>query len=219
MYRWEITRSALEQRVFAIVRAESYEKATAVADTLLGAGITSLEISLTTPYALEAISTLRRETGDDSVIGAGTVLDGPSARAAVEAGARFLVSPSLDPEVIRTGHRYGIPVFPGVASPTEMVRALELGADALKLFPASGYGPGWLRDVRAALPQAPVLPTGGITLDSAPEWIAAGAVACGMGSSLTEGDRETVAKRVTELLQRLEDAVPAETRPGSRRHG
>jgi 2-dehydro-3-deoxyphosphogluconate aldolase/(4S)-4-hydroxy-2-oxoglutarate aldolase len=216
VYRWEITRVALEQRVFAIVRAQNYEKATALADTLLAAGITSLEISLTTPYALEAISTLRRETGDDSVIGAGTVLDGASARLAVDAGARFLVSPSLHAEVIRTGHRYGIPVFPGVASPTEMVNALELGADALKLFPASGYGPGWLRDVRAALPQAPVLPTGGISVEAAPEWIAAGAAACGMGSALAEGDRETVAKRVTELLQSLEDAVPTEERTDHR---
>ncbi|MGP3987024.1 bifunctional 4-hydroxy-2-oxoglutarate aldolase/2-dehydro-3-deoxy-phosphogluconate aldolase [Streptomyces sp. 3N207] len=213
MYRWEITRAALEQRVFAIVRADSYEKATATADILLGAGLTSLEISLTTPYALDAISTLRRETGDDSVIGAGTVLDSASARLAVDAGARFLVSPSLDEEVIRTGHRYGVPVFPGITTPTEMVRALELGADGLKLFPASQYGPGWLRDVRAALPQAPVLPTGGVTVEAAPEWIAAGAVACGMGSALTEGeDRETVAKRVTDLLQRLEDAVPAESK-------
>ncbi|MBO8200217.1 bifunctional 4-hydroxy-2-oxoglutarate aldolase/2-dehydro-3-deoxy-phosphogluconate aldolase [Streptomyces smyrnaeus] len=213
MYRWEITRAALEQRVIAIVRADSYEKATATADILLGAGITSLEISLTTPYALDAISTLRRETGDDSVIGAGTVLDSASARLAVDAGARYLVSPSLDEEVIRTGHRYGVPVFPGVATPTEMVRALELGADGLKLFPASLHGPGWLRDVTAALPQAPVLPTGGVTVDTAPEWIAAGAVACGMGSALTEGDdRETVAKRVTELLQRLEDAAPGKSK-------
>lgn len=219
MYRWEITRAALEQRVFAIVRAESYEKATAAADTLLSAGITSLEISLTTPFALEAISTLRRETGDDSVIGAGTVLDGAAARLAVDAGARFLVSPNLDAEVIRTGHRYGIPVFPGVASPTEMVQALELGADALKLFPASTHSPGWLRDVRAALPQAPVLPTGGVTVESAPEWIAAGAAAVGMGSALVDGDRETVTKRVTELLQRLEDAVPANSRAGARSGG
>ncbi|MBO8195928.1 bifunctional 4-hydroxy-2-oxoglutarate aldolase/2-dehydro-3-deoxy-phosphogluconate aldolase [Streptomyces oryzae] len=216
MYRWEITRAALEQRVFAIVRADSYEKATATADILLGAGVTSLEISLTTPYALDAISTLRRETGDDTVIGAGTVLDSASARLAVDAGARFLVSPSLDEEVIRTGHRYGVPVFPGVATPTEMVRALELGADGLKLFPASQYGPGWLRDVHAALPQAPVLPTGGVTVEAAPEWIAAGAVACGIGSALTEGDdRETVAKRVTDLLQRLEDAVPREGKGGN----
>ncbi|MEV5598742.1 bifunctional 4-hydroxy-2-oxoglutarate aldolase/2-dehydro-3-deoxy-phosphogluconate aldolase [Streptomyces sp. NPDC052496] len=208
MYRWEITRAALAQRVFAVVRSETYDEASATADTLLSAGITSLEISLTTPFALEAVTTLSRELGNDAVIGAGTVLDAVSARMAVDAGARFLVSPSLDAEVIRTGHRYGVPVFPGVATPTEMVRALELGADALKLFPASAHRPGWLRDVRAALPQAPVLPTGGVTVETAPEWIAAGAVAVGMGSALSEGDRETVAKRAADLLARLADAAP-----------
>jgi len=212
VYRWEITRAALAQRVFAIVRSDSYECVTATADTLLAAGITSLEISLTSPHALDAVSMLRRETGDDMVIGAGTVLDAAAARAAVDAGARFLVSPALDVEVIRTGHRYGVPVFPGVATPTEAVQAMESGADALKLFPASAHDPGWLRDVRAALPQAALLPTGGVTVETAPEWIAAGAVACGMGSALSEGDRETVAKRVTELLQKLEDAVPARPR-------
>lgn len=206
MYRWELTRAALEQRVLAIVRSDSYERATTLADTLLSAGITSLEISLTTPFALEAVSTLQRETGDEAVIGAGTVLDAASARMAVDAGARFLVSPSLDAEVIRTGHRYGVPVFPGVSTPSEVVTALELGADALKLFPASAFGPGWVKDVRAALPQAALVPTGGVTTDSAPGWIAAGAVACGMGSALSEGDRETVGKRVADLLARMEEA-------------
>ncbi|AXK31313.1 bifunctional 4-hydroxy-2-oxoglutarate aldolase/2-dehydro-3-deoxy-phosphogluconate aldolase [Streptomyces armeniacus] len=206
MYRWELTRAALEQRVLAIVRSDSYERATTLADTLLSAGITSLEISLTTPFALEAVGTLQRETGDEAVIGAGTVLDAASARMAVDAGARFLVSPSLDAEVIRTGHRYGVPVFPGVSTPSEVVTALELGADALKLFPASAFGPGWIKDVRAALPQAALVPTGGVTPDSAPGWIAAGAVACGMGSALSEGDRATVGKRVADLLARLEDA-------------
>ncbi|MET9291396.1 bifunctional 4-hydroxy-2-oxoglutarate aldolase/2-dehydro-3-deoxy-phosphogluconate aldolase [Streptomyces sp. NPDC003077] len=219
MYRWEITRAALAQRVFAIVRSESYDEASATADTLLSAGITSLEISLTTPFALEAVTTLTRELGDDAVIGAGTVLDATSARMAVDAGARFLVSPSLDAEVIRTGHRYGIPVFPGVATPTEMVRAMELGADALKLFPASAHRPDWLRDVRAALPQAPVVPTGGVTIESAPEWIAAGAVAVGMGASLAEGDRDTVAKRAAELLARLADVAPPEAGTGSAARG
>lgn len=208
MYRWEITRAALAQRVFAIVRGETYDQASATADTLLSAGITSLEISLTTPFALEAVTTLTRELGDDAVIGAGTVLDATSARMAVDAGARFLVSPSLDAEVIRTGHRYGVPVFPGVATPTEMVQALELGADALKLFAASAHTPGWLRDVRAALPQAPLMPTGGVSVESAPEWITAGAVAVGMGAALSEGDRDTVAKRAADLLARLADAAP-----------
>ncbi|MGY0057440.1 bifunctional 4-hydroxy-2-oxoglutarate aldolase/2-dehydro-3-deoxy-phosphogluconate aldolase [Streptomyces sp. LZ34] len=210
MYRWEITRAALAQRVFAIIRSDSYDHATAAADTLLSAGLTTVEFSLTTPFALEAVTTLVREVGDEAVIGAGTVLDAASARMAVDAGARFLVSPSLDPEVIRTGHRYGLPVFPGVATPTEMVRALELGADALKLFPASAYSPRWVRDVRAALPQAALLPTGGVTVADAPEWIAAGAVACGMGSALSEGDRDVVAKRAAELLARLRDVAPAD---------
>jgi 2-dehydro-3-deoxyphosphogluconate aldolase / (4S)-4-hydroxy-2-oxoglutarate aldolase len=210
VYRWEITRAALAQRVFAIIRSDSYEHATAAADTLLSAGLTTVEFSLTTPFALEAVTTLVREVGDEAVIGAGTVLDAASARMAVDAGARFLVSPSLDPEVIRTGHRYGLPVFPGVATPTEMVRALELGADALKLFPASAHSPRWVRDVRAALPQAALLPTGGVTVAEAPEWIAAGAVACGMGSALSEGDRDMVAKRTAELLARLQDVAPAD---------
>ncbi|MEU8354186.1 bifunctional 4-hydroxy-2-oxoglutarate aldolase/2-dehydro-3-deoxy-phosphogluconate aldolase, partial [Streptomyces sp. NPDC048845] len=167
-------------------------------------------IARTLRIALEAVTTLTREVGDEAVIGAGTVLDAQTARMAVDAGARFLVSPSLDAEVIRTGHRYGVPVFPGVATPTEMVRALELGADALKLFPASGQSPRRLRDIRAALPQAPLVPTGGVTLEDAPEWIAAGAVACGIGSALAEGDRAEVSRRVSDLLRRLADAAPGE---------
>lgn len=221
MYRWEITQAALTQRVLAIVRQDSAERAVATARTLLGAGITSLEISLTTPGATSAVAALSREYGGDgpgvpgrpdgpgAVIGAGTVLDAAAARAAVEAGARFLVCPHLEPEVIRTGHRYGVPVFPGVATAGEAVRALESGADALKLFPASALGPRWVTDVRAALPQAPLVPTGGITAERAPEWIAAGAVACGMGGSLAAGGEGAVRARVAALLARLAAAAPA----------
>jgi 2-dehydro-3-deoxyphosphogluconate aldolase/(4S)-4-hydroxy-2-oxoglutarate aldolase len=203
VYRWETTRAALAQRVFATIRSESYDQAAATADTLLSAGLTTLEISLTTPFALEAVTTLVREVGDDAVIGAGTVIDEVSARLAIEAGARFLLSPNLDEQVLRTGHRYGIPVFPGVATATEAVRAMELGADALALYPATSFSPLWITDVLAILPQAPVIPLGGITIQEAPDWIASGAVAIGMGSALTEGDRETVTKRLTELLDRL----------------
>lgn len=206
MYRWEITRAALAQRVFAIVRGVSYDQAAVVADTLLSGGLTTLEISLTTPFALEAVTTLVREVGDDAVIGVGTVLDEATARMAIDAGARFLSSPRLDERIIRTGHRYGIPVYPGVSTPTEVVRALELGADAVQLFPASACTPQWVEDVRASLPQAALLPVGGVTVQSAPEWIASGAVACGMGAALTEGDRDTVAKRLAELLPRLAQA-------------
>ncbi|MEV5508281.1 bifunctional 4-hydroxy-2-oxoglutarate aldolase/2-dehydro-3-deoxy-phosphogluconate aldolase [Streptomyces orinoci] len=207
MYRWEITRAALAQRVLAVVHGESYDQAAEIAGTLVSAGITSVEIALTTPFALEAVATLSREVGDEALIGAGTVLDGHSARMAVEAGARFLASPSLDAEVLRTGHRYGVPVFPGAGTPTEILRALELGADAVKLFPASSHRPGGLREIHAELPQAAMVPSGDIEVDSAPEWIAAGAAAIGLGASLSEGDRDSVTKRVGELLTRLEAAA------------
>jgi 2-dehydro-3-deoxyphosphogluconate aldolase/(4S)-4-hydroxy-2-oxoglutarate aldolase len=203
VYRWETTRAALAQRVFATIRSESYDQAAATADTLLSAGLTTLEISLTTPFALEAVTTLVRELGDDAVIGAGTVIDEVSARLAIEAGARFLLAPNLDEQVLRTGHRYGVPVFPGVATATEAVRAMELGADALTLYPATSFTPRWITDVRAILPQAALIPIGGVTIQAAPDWVASGAVAVGMGSALTEGDRDTVTKRLTELLDRL----------------
>ncbi|MCX4548199.1 bifunctional 4-hydroxy-2-oxoglutarate aldolase/2-dehydro-3-deoxy-phosphogluconate aldolase [Streptomyces sp. NBC_01500] len=202
MYRWETVRAVTAQRVFGIVRTPGPEEAVIAAGAVLDAGLRAVEIALTTPRALRAVAQLT-EQRPGALVGAGTVLDGAAARAAVEAGARFLVSPSLHPEVIRTGHRYGVPVFPGVSTPTEMVRALEEGADALKLFPASAVPPSWLRDVRAALPQAPVIPTGGVTIENAPEWIAAGAVACGMGSALTSGGAEAAGERVTALLGRL----------------
>ncbi|MFK4267699.1 bifunctional 4-hydroxy-2-oxoglutarate aldolase/2-dehydro-3-deoxy-phosphogluconate aldolase [Streptomyces milbemycinicus] len=205
MYRWDIVRAVTAQRVFGIVRAAGPREALAAAAAVLDAGLNAVEVALTTPRALSAVAELTAER-PDALVGAGTVIDAPAARAAVEAGARFLVSPSLHPEVIRTGHRYGVPVFPGVATPTEMVRALEEGADALKLFPASGASPSWLRDVRAALPQAPVIPTGGVTMDNAPEWIAAGAIACGMGSALTSGGAQAAGERVTTLLGRLAQA-------------
>ncbi|MBH1938343.1 2-dehydro-3-deoxyphosphogluconate aldolase [Streptomyces sp. AV19] len=203
MYRWEITRAALAQRVIATVRSDSYDRAAETAGTLLSAGFTSLEISLATPFGLEAVATLVREAGDEAVIGAGAVLDAASARLAVEAGARFLASPVLDAEVVRTGHRYGIPVLPGVATPAEIVRALELGADALKFFPAAGHRPAVLRDIRAELPQAALVPCGDLDVEAVPEWIAAGAVACSPGPALAEGDRDAVAKRAEDLLARL----------------
>ncbi|MEU0742836.1 bifunctional 4-hydroxy-2-oxoglutarate aldolase/2-dehydro-3-deoxy-phosphogluconate aldolase [Streptomyces sp. NPDC006134] len=205
MYRWEIVQAVTAQRVFGIVRGGGAKEAVAAAEAVLDAGLHAVEVALTTPGALTAIARVR-ETRTGALVGAGTVLDAAAARAAVEAGARFLVSPSLHPEVIRTGHRYGVPVFPGVATPTEMVRAMEEGADALKLFPASALRPSWLAGVRSALPQAPVIPTGGVTIEDAPEWIAAGAVACGMGASLTSRGATAAGERVAALLERLAGA-------------
>lgn len=111
------------------------------------------------------------------------------------------MSPSVDAAVIRTAHRYGVAAVPGAGSVTEIVRALEEGADAVKVFPASALAPSWISDVRAALPQAPLVPTGGIGPDDVPRWLAAGAVACGVGSALTRGTTEEIAVRVETLLR------------------
>ncbi|MFF0450011.1 bifunctional 4-hydroxy-2-oxoglutarate aldolase/2-dehydro-3-deoxy-phosphogluconate aldolase [Streptomyces sp. NPDC004609] len=198
MYRWEQMDLIARQKVIGIVRTDSAVKAVEMARSCLDAGLRVVEISLTTPGALDAI---RQITGErqDVLIGAGTVLDETSARAAVLAGARLLLSPSLHTEVINCGHRYGAIVLPGVDTPTEAVAAISAGADGVKLFPASRWSPASFRGMRAALPQIPFIPTGGINPQTAPDWIAAGAVAVGMGASLTAGTPEEAAARVAGL--------------------
>ncbi|MEV6926067.1 bifunctional 4-hydroxy-2-oxoglutarate aldolase/2-dehydro-3-deoxy-phosphogluconate aldolase [Dactylosporangium sp. NPDC051485] len=189
------------QRVLGIIRADGADAAVRAGETLIGAGLRVIEVSLTTPGALHAIERLAaRHTG--CVVGAGTVLDEAAARASIAAGARLVVSPNLHRAVVRTAHRYGVAVIPGAATPTEWTQALEWGADAVKLFPASAHSPAVLRDVLAALPQVPVVPTGGVSLESAPQWIAAGALACGIGSALSAHGDEAVSR----LLARLAEA-------------
>jgi 2-dehydro-3-deoxyphosphogluconate aldolase/(4S)-4-hydroxy-2-oxoglutarate aldolase len=175
-------------------------------DVLADSGLTVLEVSLTTPGALDVIrDALRRHP--KLLIGAGTVLDEASARLAVQAGAQFLVSPTLNPDVLRTAHRYGLVALPGAATPTEVVAALELGADLVKLFPASSHGPRAVADLLQALPQAPLVPTGGISAAGAVDYVRAGAVAVGMGGSLSEGSPEEVGERVLALLRALQQAA------------
>jgi 2-dehydro-3-deoxyphosphogluconate aldolase/(4S)-4-hydroxy-2-oxoglutarate aldolase len=180
-YRYEITQAVVRQGIIAIVRTADTSSAVQAAVPLLDAGITSLELPLTNPGALEAIRQLRADY-PSAVIGAGTVLDEASAVAAVRAGAQFLVAPNLNVSVIRAGHRYGAAVLPGAGSVSEVVQALEAGADAVKVFPAPT--PQWVRNVLAVLPHAPLVPTGGVAPADVPAWLEAGAVACGIGSAL-----------------------------------
>ncbi|WP_409184313.1 bifunctional 4-hydroxy-2-oxoglutarate aldolase/2-dehydro-3-deoxy-phosphogluconate aldolase [Amycolatopsis sp. VS8301801F10] len=199
-YRWEITREAVRQGVVGIVRTADAASAVAAARAVLDAGLKSVEVPLTNAGALVAIEELSAAY-PDATIGAGTVLDESSATAAIRAGAQFLVSPSLHTEVLRTAHRYGVAALPGTGSVTEIVRAMEEGADAVKVFPASALGPQWIKDVRAALPQAPLVPTGGIAPEDVPRWLDAGAVACGIGSALTRGSAEDIRARVAALVR------------------
>ncbi|SES16344.1 2-dehydro-3-deoxyphosphogluconate aldolase / (4S)-4-hydroxy-2-oxoglutarate aldolase [Lentzea xinjiangensis] len=194
-YRYEITRAVVRQGIIAIVRTADASSAVGAAVPLLEAGLTALELPLTNPGALDAIRELRSRH-PAAVIGAGSVLDEASAVAAVRAGAQFLVAPNLEAAVIRAGHRYGAAVLPGAGTVSEVVRALEAGADAVKVFPAPA--PRWVRDVLAVLPHAPLVPTGGVAPADVPAWLEAGAVACGVGSALSR----TPIEELKALLRR-----------------
>jgi 2-dehydro-3-deoxyphosphogluconate aldolase / (4S)-4-hydroxy-2-oxoglutarate aldolase len=156
----------------------------AAGEVLAEQGVRAIEIPLTTPDALAGVSTLAARLGSEVVVGAGTVLDENDARRAVDAGARLLVSPALCPRALAYGRDAGLPVVPGTFTPSEMLQALELGARVVKLFPADAVSPGYLRGIRAPLPTLRAIPTGGVSLDSAAEWLAAGASGLGLGGPL-----------------------------------
>ncbi|WP_112266786.1 bifunctional 4-hydroxy-2-oxoglutarate aldolase/2-dehydro-3-deoxy-phosphogluconate aldolase [Lentzea terrae] len=188
-YRYEIIQAVVRQGIIAIIRTGDTASAVQAAVPLLDAGLEALELPLTNPGALDAIRQLRLDY-PDATIGAGSVLDEASAVAAVRAGAQFLVAPNLDVSVIRAGHRYGAAVLPGAGTVSEVVQALEAGADAVKVFPAPT--PQWVKDVLAVLPYAPLVPTGGVAPPDVPAWLEAGAVACGVGSALARTPIEEI---------------------------
>lgn len=206
MHRYEIAAHIADAGVVAIVRERSAELADAKTRSLLDAGQRVVEVSVTTPGAIEVVADLVRSYGEEHLIGVGTVLDETTARLAALAGARFVVSPTVDADVLRTAHRYGMATLPGAFSATEAVRAVQEGADFVKLFPASAYGPRSVRDLLAALPQVALVPTGGISLEAAVDYVRAGAVAVGMGSALTSGPADELAGRVADLHAAVAEA-------------
>lgn len=196
--------------IVAIARLDTADTALSVAEALLAGGIEVMEFTFTTRGAVQAIAEAVARFGDRALVGAGTVLDAETARTAILAGARFLVTPAVKPEVLATGRRYGVPVLCGALTPTEILAAWEAGADMVKVFPASAFGPRYLRDVRAPLPQVPLLPTGGVDLGNIGEYLRAGAVACGVGGNLVSGDPAAMAARARQYVA----AVQAARTPG-----
>lgn len=184
VFKAEILERIYTQVIFGIVRTHGRESAVETAGALIEAGFSVLEVSMTTPGALDALRELTAGH-PGALIGAGTVLDGLSARMAVDAGASFIVSPNLSEEVIITGSRYGLPVIPGVATPSEAVRAMEMGADVVKAFPGSVLGTEFIRALKGPIPRARVIPVGGVDASNLAEWIKAGAYALGLGRGLT----------------------------------
>jgi 2-dehydro-3-deoxyphosphogluconate aldolase/(4S)-4-hydroxy-2-oxoglutarate aldolase len=193
-----------ESGVVGIVRTDNPGRAVELAKQIWSAGVTAVEVALTTPGGLDAIAELNRDVPDGCVLGAGTVLDATTARLAVLAGARLLVTPTLVEGVIETAQRFGAATVIGTATPTEMLRAQTLGADLVKVFPASQWTPKTLADVLQALPQLRCVPTGGVGPSDAADWIRAGAVAVGIGSALTKG--ADPATQVAALLESVRSA-------------
>ena len=172
--------------VVAVIRMKDPAKVQAVVDAIAAGGVHAIEVTMTVPGAVKLIEQLAPRMPSGFLLGAGTVLDAATAAQVIDAGAQFIVSPVYRTSLITACHARGVPVTPGCFTPTEILDAWEAGADIVKVFPATALGPGYIKDVRAPLPQVKLMPTGGVTVDNAGEWIAAGAVAVGVGSALLD---------------------------------
>ncbi|HAF70563.1 MAG: 2-dehydro-3-deoxyphosphogluconate aldolase/4-hydroxy-2-oxoglutarate aldolase [Acetothermia bacterium 64_32] len=208
MVKEEVLAKLVDSGALGIIRVQTAEDLVRIAKALYEGGLSCLEITMTTPGALRAIEEARGEL-PEVLMGAGTVLDGPTARQAILAGAQFLVTPTVELDVIEVAHRYGVPVIPGAMTPTEILTAWEAGADMVKVFPAEVLGPSFIKAVHGPLPQIPLVPTGGITADNAGGFIRAGAALVCAGGWLV--DKKAVAggryEVLTENARRLVEAV------------
>ncbi len=190
--------------LIAVIRADSADQAIGICRALDRAGVDAIEIAMTTPDALRAIECVVSEMGDRRLVGVGTVLDAATARDAARAGADFIFAPNVDVAVIEAAKATGRPVVPGALTPTEIALALRAGADLIKLFPANYFGPKYIKDILGPLPEARIVPTGGVDLDNATTWLEAGAVAVGVGTSMIRKDlvREAQWDDLTDLAAR-----------------
>jgi 2-dehydro-3-deoxyphosphogluconate aldolase/(4S)-4-hydroxy-2-oxoglutarate aldolase len=190
--------------IIAVVRAESSDQALKIAEACKDGGIQAIEITMTVPGAVDVITELAKAYPNQEIlIGAGTVLDSETARTCILAGAEFIVSPCLNEDIITLTHRYGKIVMPGTYTVTEIIKALELGADVIKFFPGSLGGPDAIKAIRGPLPHAPICPTGGVSIDNVPDWIKAGAVAVGVGGQLTKGAKTGDYQSITDTAKQF----------------
>ncbi|MEX2601352.1 MAG: bifunctional 4-hydroxy-2-oxoglutarate aldolase/2-dehydro-3-deoxy-phosphogluconate aldolase [Balneolaceae bacterium] len=199
MNRKETVAFIEKHKAVAVIRLPEASLFEPVAEALYEGGVKILEITMTVPDALSLIRKAVKNAPDDMLVGVGSVLDADTARQSIEAGAAFVVSPILKEEVIRTAHDFDTAVMPGAFTPTEAQTAWEWGADVVKIFPADVVGMGFFKGVKAPMPHLKLMPTGGVSLDNAREWIQAGASAVGLGSALV--DKESVKNRNFEQIR------------------
>jgi 2-dehydro-3-deoxyphosphogluconate aldolase/(4S)-4-hydroxy-2-oxoglutarate aldolase len=209
MRKAEILDTIRETGVIAIMRAQSSDQLIAAADAIKKGGVTVIEVTMTTPGALGVIATAKGRYGSDVVFGAGTVLDAETGRAAILAGADFVVSPVLNLGLIELCNRYSVATIPGCFSPTEVITAWEAGADLIKLFPAGLGGPDLVKAILAPLPQVEIVPVGGVNLDTTADFISKGAVAVGVGGNLVSqklldaGDVDELTRRAAAYIEEV----------------
>ena len=210
MKKYEIIKSLIETGVIAVVRAENAEQAIEISKACLAGGIHAIELTFTVPNADEVIKTLVKEFKDEMLIGAGTVLDSETARIAILAGAKYIVSPGFDLQTAKLCNRYQVPYLAGCMTITEIITAMEAGVDIVKVFPGSVYGPDFIKAIKGPLPQANIMTTGGVSLDNVDCWIKNGCVGVGVGSDLTApakyGDYAGVTELAKQFIQKVAEA-------------
>src|ERR1700730_3751482 len=211
MLKLKVLGKVIESGLVAIVRTNSADQATLIAEACARGGAAAIEITFTVPGAAAVIERLARKyKAGEILIGAGTVLDPETARIAILAGAQYIVSPSVSVETARLCNRYQIPYMPGAGTMREIVEAMECGADIVKLFPGETLGPAFVKAVKGPLPQASLMPTGGCGLENVGEWIRAGAVAVGVGGGLTAGaatgNFQLITDTAKQFIERIQQA-------------
>ncbi len=201
MNKEEYVQAIIDTGIVAVIRVNNAAELMDTTIALNKGGVRALEITMTSPGALDAISEASKQLGDEAIIGVGSVLDPETARAAILAGAKFVVGPVLNLDVIRLCQRYSVPCIPGAFTPTEILRAWEAGADVVKVFPATKLGPSYFKDILGPLPQVRLTPTGGVNLENAGEFIKAGASFVGVGGALV--NKNLVAEKKWDELSAL----------------
>lgn len=213
MNKTEVLQRIRETGLIPVVRAESADLAMRAVEAIKAGGVSVLEVTMTVPGAIDVIKKLAGVFGSETVIGAGTVLDAQTANRCIQAGAQFIVSPALNEDTIRFCRERAVAVFPGALTPTEVVRAWNAGADAVKVFPAGAVGgANYLKALKAPLPQVELIPTGGVSLKTAGDFIKAGAMALGIGADLVDtkalrdGRDELITERARQFLEIVRQA-------------
>ncbi len=209
MQKQNLLKRLTKSGVVAVVRADSKEEALVIIDHIIKGGITAIEITFTIDNAVEVIKEVSDRYKDDKevIIGAGTVLDSETARLAILNGAKFIVGPNFNQDVAKLTNRYQIPYTPGCFTINEMIEALEYGVDIIKIFPGGAFGPKIIKDIKGPLPQINLMPTGGVSLDNAKDWINNGAICIGVGSDLTRPAKTKEYDKITETAKKYIEVI------------